>query len=85
MVLRDGSRELVQAIRATGPIILSTTSPISLILPTVTGGSSMQIRYRLRSTLCADSLPLHIRTIPRIYQSPQRFKARWFECKWPFS
>jgi hypothetical protein len=42
LVLRDASRELVQLIRTTGPAVVSTSPPISLIFPNVTGGSFLE-------------------------------------------
>lgn len=45
LLFRDASRELLHAIRTAGPIILSTSPPISLVVPTATGGSFLETMF----------------------------------------
>jgi hypothetical protein len=45
LLLCDASRDLVGQVRATGPVILSTNPPISLICPTVSGGSFLETMF----------------------------------------
>jgi hypothetical protein len=45
LLFRDASRELLQAIQASGSISLSATPPISIVRPTVTGGSFLETMF----------------------------------------
>jgi hypothetical protein len=45
LIFSDASRELSQAIRTTGPIVLSSNPPISLIHPTVSGSSFLETMF----------------------------------------